>query len=351
MKQAQIMRSSPYNGESATIYLHFPCFDGIVSGALTILYLSKLRGWRFDSIYAVNYDLQANWLNTHLPQHSCVVDFLYHPEAEFWCDHHTTTFLNSTVRADFATRKETFQVYDQESRSCAMLLWNRGAAVLGGAGRLEEMVHWADRIDAADYDDVNQALFGAHPALQISRSLAVEADSSYCDFLVRALCDSSMRELAAHPEVQRRIVQADELNSQGLSKIEKTIRLHGNIAVFDVATEKASINRYSAFYFHPNVQYSIGTFRSGDSITVRVSANPWLRFPSPNLGETMRAAAEKAGPLSAGGGHARVGSLRLEGNSQRSADKADEVVAYLIKKLHGDLKSKERSQWQRAVRR
>jgi hypothetical protein len=345
------MTSAFHKDESATIYLHFPCFDGIVSGALAILFLGKLRGWRFDSVNGVNYDLQANWLNTHLPQHSCVVDFLYHPEAEFWCDHHTTTFLNSNLRADFEARQQTLQIYDQESRSCARLLWNRGAAVLGGAGWLEEMVDWADRIDAADYDDVNQALFGVHPALQISRSLAVDADSSYCDFLVRALCDLSMRELAALPEIQRRVVQADELNSQGLSKIEKKIRLHGNIAVFDVATEKVSINRYSAFYFHPNVRYSLGTFRSSDATVVRVSANPWLHFNSPNLGEMIRAAAETAGLLSAGGGHARVGSLRLEENSQRSADKADEVVAYIIKKLHGDLKSKERSQWQRAVRR
>jgi hypothetical protein len=254
------MTSAIQNGESATIYLHFPCFDGIVSGALAVLFLGKLRGWRFDSINSVNYDLQANWLNTHLPQHSCVVDFLYHPEAEFWCDHHTTTFLNSTLRTDFAARPKTLQIYDQESRSSARLLWNRGAAVLGSADRLEKMVDWADRIDAADYDDVNQALFGSHPALQISRSLAVDADSKYCDFLVRRLCVSSMRDLAAYPEVQRRVVHADELSREGLSRVEKHIHRHGNIVVFDVLTENVSVNRYSAFYFDPNVQYSIGNF-------------------------------------------------------------------------------------------
>jgi hypothetical protein len=342
------MTSAFHNGKSATIYLHFPCFDGIVSGALAILFLGNLRGWRFDSINAVNYDLQANWLNTHLPEHSCVVDFLYHPEAEFWCDHHTTAFLNSTLRADFATREKTLQIYDEESRSSARLLWNRGAAVLRRIGWLEEMVDWADRIDAADYDDVSQALFGTDPALQISRSLAVDADSKYCDLLVRTLCVSSMRDLAAYPEVQRRVVQADELSKAGLSRVEKQIHLHGNIAVFDVVTENVSVNRYSAFYFHPNVQYSIGTFRSPDSISVRVNANPWLRFHCPNLGEMMRAAAESAGLRCAGGGHERVGSLHLD---EASGSAADRVVAYLIKKLHGDLKGKERSQWQKAVTR
>lgn len=335
------------NGKSATIYLHFPCFDGIVSGALALLLLGNLRSWRFDAIQPVNYDLQSTWLKTHLPQHSCVVDFLYHPEAEFWCDHHTTTFLTSDLRADFAARQNDLQMYDPGSRSSARLLWNRGGAVLGRPRTLEEMVHWADKIDTADYDCINQALFGSEPALQVSRSLSVDADSKYCDFLVRTLCVSSLRDLAAHPEVQRRSAQADEMNREGVRRIEEGIELHGNIALFDVIAENTSVNRYSAFYLRPNAQYSIGTFRSRDSVTVRISANPWLRFDSPNLGEMMRAAAEAEGLPGTGGGHERVGSLRLDKTSQSAACK---VVAYLIQKLHGDLKGEERSRWQKAVR-
>jgi hypothetical protein len=341
------MSSTFQNGEPATVYLHFPCFDGIVSGALAILWLGRVRGWHFDSIHAVNYDVQAEWLNTRLPRHSCVVDFLYHPQAEFWCDHHITTFLNSNLRSDFAARRTALQIYDQESRSSARLLWNRAAAELCGESRLEEMADWADKIDAADYENVNQALFGMEPALQISRSLAVDADSSYCDLLVRKLCVSSLHEVAGHPEVQRRSARADELNREGLRRVDQGIELRGNIALFDVVTEDISVNRYSAFYLHPHIQYSIGTFRSSESITLRISANPWLRFQSANLGEMMRAAAEKAGLHCAGGGHERVGSLRLD---KASGSAADQVVAYLIKKLHGDLKGKERSQWQKAVR-
>ncbi|HKD80403.1 MAG TPA: hypothetical protein VKH81_11970 [Candidatus Angelobacter sp.] len=341
------MTSGSHNGESASLYLHFPCFDGIVSGALALLLLGKARGWRFDAIHGINYDLQPNWLNTHLPPHSCVVDFLYHPEAECWCDHHITTFLNSDLRAQFAARDKALLMYDPESRSAARLLWNRGAEALGGSGRLDEMVQWADKIDAADYDGIDQALFGAEPALEISRSLSVEADTNYCDFLVRRLCDSTLRDLAAHAEVQRRLAQADELVREGLREVGEQIELQGNVAVFDVVTEHASVNRYSAFYLYPDAQYSIGTIRSSDSVTVRINANPWLHFHSPNLGELMRAAAQKAGLSSAGGGRERIGSLRLDNNSQGVAR---EVVSYLVQKLHGDLKGKEGSQWQRAVR-
>jgi hypothetical protein len=340
------MTPTLHNGKSASIYLHFPCFDGIVSGALAILFLGKWRGWRFDSIHAVNYDLQTSWLNTRLAGHSCVVDFLYHPNAEVWCDHHTTTFLNSKLQADFAARPKHLYWYDQDSRSTARLLWNRGAEALDHDARLKEMVYWADRIDTADYKDANEALFGRQPALKICRSLGVDADSNYCQFLVRSLLDLSMGELAANPEIQRRVTQADEVSSEGLRKIEKEILLRDNVAVFDVLTENASVNRYSAFYFHPNVQYSIGTFRSKGSTTVRINANPWLRFQSPNLGEMMRAAAKKAGLPAAGGGHERVGSLLIPGESPSAVK---EIVGYLIKNLQSDLKSKEISQWQRAA--
>jgi hypothetical protein len=339
------MVTVPHLSKSATLYLHFPCFDGIVSGALAILFLNNLRGWEFDSIYGVNYDLQANWLTTHLSQRSCVIDFLYHPEAEVWCDHHTTTFLESKFQAEFETRPNALHWYDQKSRSTARLLWNRAAEALGWAVRLEEMVNWADKIDAADYENVNEAIFGSHPALNICRSLGIDADSKYCNFLVRGLCDLSLEELAAQAEVRQRVAHSDELSSEGLNRVKKTIRLHGNIAIFDTQTENAFVNRYSAFHFHPDAQYSIGTFRGKDSTTVRINANPWLGFQSPNLGQMMRAAAKKAG-LGSGGGHERVGSLRLGKESHRTAE---EIVAYLIKELHGDLEGKERSQWQRAV--
>lgn len=341
------MRPGSPHHESATIYLHFPCFDGIVSGALAILYLEQAGPWRFESIHPVDYGLQSNWLRTHLPRHSCVVDFLYHPEAEFWCDHHATSFSNPALRAGFTARQSPLLFFDPEYSSSARLLWNKTATAWGRSNRLEEMVDWADRIDTASYEDVNQALFGVHPALQISRSLAIDADSAYCDLLVRKLCVGSLHDLAAHPEVQRRLVRTDEMTRKGLERVAEKIHLHDNIAIFDVPTEDALVSRYSAFYLHPDVAFSIGTFRSTDSIMVRINANPWLHFDCPHLGQMIRAAAKSAG-LSAGGGHERVGSLVLDKNSFGAAK---EVVRYLIQTLQRAPKFAEKRGWQRAATR
>jgi hypothetical protein len=59
----------------ATLYLHFPCFDGIISGVLAILFLEKSRRWNFKKIEPVNYGLKKTWLDTSLPERSAVLIF------------------------------------------------------------------------------------------------------------------------------------------------------------------------------------------------------------------------------------------------------------------------------------
>src|SRR5579872_7540227 len=77
------------------------------------------------------YHQQKEWPDTRLPRHSAVVDFLYHPQAEFWADHHETSFLTDQLRADFEARKDksrskdesrfkdASRFYDKQSGSCA----------------------------------------------------------------------------------------------------------------------------------------------------------------------------------------------------------------------------------------
>jgi len=286
----------------ATLYLHFPCFDGIISGVLAILFLEKSRRWNFKRIEPVNYGLKKTWLDTSLPERSAVVDFLYHPHAEFWADHHPTTFLTEQVKADFEQRRGACRIYDKQSGSCASLLW-RNIESFRGDRRLEEMVHWAEKIDSADYDSVEEVLFSAHPALILSRSLAIDADHQYCTFLINRLRRKSLQETAQAREVQKRFTKAQDLGSLGLERVRQTVRLEGDVAVFEANSEGALINRYSAYYFYPKALYSIGITHTKHSVVVTSMRNPWLDFESLNLGEFMKEFG--------GGGHQRVGSVVL----------------------------------------
>jgi hypothetical protein len=306
----------------AFLYLHFPCFDGTVSGVLAILFLRKTRRWKFKTFQPVNYHLQREWLGTGLPRRSAVVDFLYHPGAEFWADHHETSFLNEQLRKDFESRQNGSRFYDRASGSCAALLWRHVSSDLGPDARLEEMVRWAEKIDSASYVSVEEAFSNSHPALILSRSLAIEADQKYCKFLVTRLQTDSLAEVSQSAEVQKRLARAKVLSALGLERVRQTIRMEGTVAIFEANTDGVLMNRYCPYYFFPQARYSIAMTHSQHSTKVTSMRNPWLQFEGLNLGAFMG----KFG----GGGHQRVGSLILPRERDREAQ---QVVSLLLQQI------------------
>ena len=200
--------SSPSPGD--TLCLHFPCFDGLISGILASKFL-EAQGWSFTRIEPLNYTVRPTWLQSPLPSRTAVVDFLFHPDARFWADHHVTTFLTEQARQQFEELQSKnaegpgWFFYDSQQGSCAMLLWQKlGHAYGPETQRLREMVTWADKIDSASYESVQEAILGDSPALQINASLILGNSPEYCWFLLQALKNKTLIQVAQLPEVQSR---------------------------------------------------------------------------------------------------------------------------------------------------
>jgi hypothetical protein len=306
----------------AALYVHFPCFDGVISGVLATLFLEKTRGWKFKRIEPVNYHMQKEWLETVLRRRSAVVDFLFHPQAEFWADHHPTTFLTEQLRADFEHGGNASRLYDRQSGSCASLLWREIGGALRPNPRLEEMVGWAEKIDSAGYESVEEAFSNSHPALVLYRSLAIEADQQYCKFLIGKLKKRSLEEVSLSREAQRRFLRAQELSALGLERVRQSVRLDGTVAVCEASSEGVLMNRYSPYYFFPQAKYSIAITHTRYGAKITAMRNPWINFESMNLGEFMR--------KYSGGGHQRVGSVNLP---QEREGEAKTIVEELLKQL------------------
>src|SRR4051812_19537671 len=111
------------NEGTAHLYFHSPCFDGVVSAVLTSAYLEERKSYRQLQLHSVNYDLRERWLASELIRPCAVVDFLYHPAAQLWADHHATAFLNDETRNDYERRRGPDVVYDSNKSSCALLIW------------------------------------------------------------------------------------------------------------------------------------------------------------------------------------------------------------------------------------
>lgn len=289
--------------ESVTIYLHFPCFDGVISAVLASEYLNRTRGWSTRRVVPVNYEKQKQWPTRKLFQPAAVVDFLYHPGAVFWADHHQTSFLSESLRKDYEQRASPDLQFDPEASSCAELLWRKAHRQLNEP-RFREMVEWARRIDGARYDTVHEAVLGNAPALRISQSFMNDSSADYCGFLIKSLRTKTLAEVAESVRVRDRYASVREAIERGQEIFKSASRLEGNgIVVFQLPkpTDKTLFSRYAPYLAHPNARYSLGILPHGDGAKITAMRNPWLRFKSVPLGQIFR--------NYGGGGHERVASV------------------------------------------
>ena len=67
-------------------------FDGMVSAAVLAWMLERKTGER-PTWRSVNYDQREDWLGFQAGKRFAIVDFHFHPRAEFWFDHHPPPFL------------------------------------------------------------------------------------------------------------------------------------------------------------------------------------------------------------------------------------------------------------------
>jgi hypothetical protein len=279
-----------------------------VSAVLAWEFLEQHDDWNIRDFHPVDYTLRDNWLASELKTPCAVVDFLYHPSAEFWADHHQTSMLTRAAEEDFQRRRGKARLlFDTRARSCASLLFRHFRRSLVDKPHFKEMVAWAEKIDSAAYSSVEEAILGDAAALRISRTLSIEDESGaeYPQFLLRQLRDHDLNYVADLSEVKYREDRVRRNILNGLQSVKAKLHVEpGDVAVFDARPEGDQvISRYAPYYFVPNARYSIAVVRSPESIRITAMRNPWRRFRSIPLG--------RAFARFGGGGHQRVGAVQL----------------------------------------
>lgn len=306
--------------KSPVVYFHAPCFDGISSAAIASAYLVSSQGWRAPDLRPVDYSLRPSWLANPMGAHSAVVDFLFHPEATFWADHHPTTNLKVdwSGQPPFSEWGTTTRLFDAKALSCAGLLQRELRAQGSAEPKFDELAAWADRTDAAQYASVEEAIFPEAPALRISASLAT-ATGEDCVGLVHLLSNHTLEEAAREQGVVTRFAMLRQQTEGGLDRVRSSLATRAGIASFVASSEGVQINRYSPYLFAPGARYSVGLVVSARGCKITTMRNPWLEFQSVPLGKLCEALG--------GGGHERVGAVLLEGATEQCGR---EVMALLV---------------------
>jgi len=298
-------------------------FDGMVSGAVLARILEEVRGESDIRLASVNYDQRTHWGTFAEGLRFAIVDFHFHPRAEYWFDHHPTTFLNPTLREAYAPSERW--AWDETSPSCPPMILRHAAEHWSyeADDRFREMAHWSDIIDAARFDSVDQALFGEEPALRIMRSLSVPPEPNWTDSLAESMRESDLAEVAARPDVERAYERAARNRDKALRQFVGTVQsVENDVLLYDASSNKIRRERFAPFYHYPDVQYSVGVIPTRAGFHVSAGENPWNKpANSVHIGELM----EPYG----GGGHRAVGGANPP--SLKDAIEASKSIAQILR--------------------
>ncbi|MFY0527694.1 hypothetical protein ACN28I_32620 [Archangium gephyra] len=290
-------------------------YDGVVAAAMVqASAASELE------LHPVQYRPNLNWVEQRLGPGTGIVDFLYHPEAALWVDHHATTFSTESLRQAF--RPDAFHVFVPEAASCPGIIvklpWFSGGAHWG------DYVHWADVIDGANYASPAQANDLSNPHLLLSNIIAELTEPDSLAAVVHAIARepvSHVLELEHIQTARARVLQDD---SQIREHLSHRLQLRGKVAILDQGDLRTPYRRYLAYECYPDIRYGIGLYRSDDTLIVSVGENPWNEPGPVHLGQLCQ-------EFGGGGRRATAGvSIPTDGEAKalasRLADRLNEAL-------------------------
>jgi hypothetical protein len=254
-------------------------YDGVVAAAMVH---ASIR-MELD-LHPVQYGPNLDWTDHGLAPHSGVVDFLYHPDAALWVDHHVTTFSTDALRESF--REDAFHVFAPAAASCPGVIV--GLPWFSGGAHWSEYVRWADVIDGATYESPSQANDLSNPHMLLSYVIAELTEPAPLAAVVRAISRGPVGDVLELDEVRGTRARVLRDDSRIRERLSKLLRVEGQVALLDQSDLVIPFRRYLAYERYPQSRYGIGLYRDKDATIVSVGENPWNEPGPVHLGQLCR---------------------------------------------------------------
>ncbi len=293
------------------IFFHDACFDGTTSAALfSAFYRDVIDG----QVAVVPHGMihrdgdPFDGIALDGDDHACV-DFRFcaDPKMRWWFDHHPTAFQPPQLRAIFEAKHESTWFFDPTAPSCAGLIARQLAAGWDWKppAHLAEAVQWADKIDAAQFANAEEAVGFDTPAQRLAAWLAHGRTGLDTARYVGWLAQSSLAEVAARPDLAPQLAAVQAERARELEDVQRLGVWHGDVIVFDRFDDLGARSPgFLGYLLFPTALYAVSATRSLQGIKISVGVNPW----------TKHLRRHDIGALCArhgGGGHAQVGGVTL----------------------------------------
>ena len=315
------------------VCFHNRCFDGACSAAV------------FSRFYREVVDADARFLYQGLlhragqlfdeemfdGDENVIVDFKYSssPRMTWWFDHHQSAFLTPADARHFEQDRSGKKFYDPSFRSCTKFIAHIGATKFNFcAPDLDEVVHWADIIDGAQYPDPRTAVEMRDPATQITLVIEGAPSDDFVAGLIPELLSKSLGEIAALPRVRQAFERLYNQHLRTIDVIRERAAPSEGVAFIDLSDQSfEGFNKFIPYYLFPESVYNVALSRSKERIKIAVGSNPWNATPKT---ANLATICERFG----GGGHAKVAAISLPpGDLDRGRAIAMEIVQELRSSL------------------
>jgi hypothetical protein len=293
------------------ILYHGNCFDGCASAALLGRFLAEREGARLSAVRAQPVHHQqgdpfpADAFDADL---NACVDFRFSasPRLHWWFDHHASAFPTAADRAAFERDRSGQKFWDPAAPSCTGFLARTAAERFGWrAPDLDDLVRWADVIDAARFPSAEVAVRLEAPALRIMTLLEATRDPAVPSRIIESMRARPLAEIVQEPWVARPLEPILERHARAIETYRRLAHVSGGVVTIDLAdTGIGSANKFIAYDLFPEARYTVVVSRDPGRAKVSVGSNPWARAPRAH---DISRICERYG----GGGHPVVGAVTL----------------------------------------
>jgi hypothetical protein len=291
------------------ILYHGNCFDGCASAALFGRFYREHEAARpAEARYRPLQHQQGDPFPADAFAADVVacVDFRFSPRLDWWFDHHASAFPAPADRAAYEAGPRDRWFWDPAAPSCTGFIARTLRDRRGWrAGDLEELVRWADVIDAARFESPAQAVRLEEPALRIMTLLEATRDPELPTRVIEAMQRRPLAEIAAEPWVTGPLGPILERHRESVGEVRRRARCEGGVVEIDLADEPTGpTNKFIAYDLYPEARYAVVVSRDPKRTKVSVGSNPWARPPRSH---DISRICERYG----GGGHPVVGAVSL----------------------------------------
>jgi hypothetical protein len=308
---------------------HDRCFDGTASAALFYRFYRE----RFDAnaqfeLTGMTHRAVQPWTDGLFDgDENVIVDFKYSnsPKVTWWFDHHQSAFLTPADAENFRKHPGRKMFYEPEYKSCTKLIANVSKEKFGFDTKpLDQLIHWGDIIDGAQYPTPEAAVALAEPATQLALVIEAAPENGLPAKIIPELAYRPLSEMVKLPMVAKHLEPLLDRHRKSIEILRERADAREGVIFFDVSDlDLEGYNKFIPYLLYPSCIYSVSVSASAVRAKVSLGTNPWNLA---NADANLASLAEKFG----GGGHARVSAISFDPHDiPRAKEVARELVADL----------------------